>query len=230
LRDPNAIKAKIGRLGLKSKKIDLGQITNQEVVSDTLLVKNLGEDPILILFGDYRTYMSWQAEPDTLLPGDFGKLILTYDTKVASRYGYKRDHVPLKVQDKGIEVSSVLAVESVIVEDYSDLSKVDITIAPRCRILKNIYSLGDVKARDVEYIEVEFVNDGKRELVTHHVEAPREMRVVNYDGRVAPGKSGKITLKVTLPKTKFYRKSVSIFNNDPTTDIQTITVMGSVKE
>jgi len=217
-------------LGLQSKKLDLGKITNREIVSDTLLVKNLGEDPIRILFGDYRTYMNWKAEPDTLLPGELGKLTLDYNAKIASRFGYKRDHVPLKVQDMGVEVASVLAVESLIVEDYSELSKVDIALAPRCKILKNIYSLGDVKARAVEYVEVEFCNEGKRELITHHVEAPREMKVLNFDSRVAAGKYGKITLKITLPKTKFYRKSVSIFNNDPTTDIQTITVMGSVKK
>ena len=229
IRDPKAIKAKIGRLGLQSKKIDLGQITNQEVVTDSILVKNLGETPLTLLFGDYRTNMSWKAEPDTILPGDFGKLILTYNAKVAFRYGYKREHVPLKVQDKEIEVSSVLAVESIIVDDYSALSKVDSTLAPSCKLLKNIYSLGDVKARDVEYVEIEFRNDGKRDLVTHHVDAAREMKVVDFDVIVNPGETGKIKLKVTLPKTKFYRKSVSIFNNDPTADIQTITVMGSVE-
>ncbi len=82
----------------------------------------------------------------------------------------------------------------------------------------------------MEYIGVEFVNEGRRELITHHVETPREMKVIDYDARVGPGEMGRITLKVTLPKTKFYRKSVNIYNNDPTTDIQTIIVMGSVQE
>lgn len=217
-------------MGLQSKKIDLGQLTNKEVVYDTLLVKNLGEEPLIILFGDYRNYMSWQAEPETLLPGDFGKLILTYNAGIASRYGYKRDHVPLKVQENSFEVSSVLSVESIIVEDYSALSEMDLNMAPSCKVMKNIYALGDVKSKTVEYVEIEFVNEGKRELITHLVETPREMKVINYDMRVAPGKTGKITLKVTLPKTKFYRKSVNIYNNDPTANIQTITVMGRVVE
>lgn len=217
-------------MGLESKKVDLGQITGREITADTLLVKNLGEEPIYILFGDYRSYMNWKAEPDTLQPGEFGKLILSFDAQAAGRFGYKRDHVPLKVQDNGVEVSSVLAVESVIVEDYSTLSKLDLNLAPHCKILKHIYSLGEVKAGSVEHVEIEFKNEGKRELLTRHVESSREIKVLDYDARVAPGKYGKITLKVTLPKTKYYRKSVKIYNNDPSSTIQSITIMGNMVE
>lgn len=227
IRDPNAIKAKIGRLGLQGKKIDLGQITNEEIVSDTLLVKNLGESPINILFGEYSNYMSWTAEPETLQPGEFGKLALSYNAKLASRYGYRRDRIPLKIQDN-VEVSSVLIVESVIVDDYSELSKVDSSMAPRCYFPKNIYSMGDVEAGANEILEIEFKNEGKRDLITHQVESARDIKVIGFDALVEPGKTGKITLKITLPKGKYYRGSVSIYNNDPTTDIQTVTVMGNI--
>lgn len=86
-----------------------------------------------------------------------------------------------------------------------------------------------VWAGDIVTHEYVFANDGNEPLEILQVTKTCGCQAVEFDKVIAPGKEGKVTLKLTTPRAKSHvKKSLTVTTNDPARPTLQITIEGDV--
>ncbi len=156
--------SKIGNLRFKTNHISLQEITNRQVIKDTLGFYNESKTEITISgTKDLKDFISIEIIPKTLKHDEEGIIIVTYDAGKKDDLGYVFDRFYLVTNDNEMP-EKLIYISANISYDFSNLTEKQKTNAPKINFDNTIFEYGVVKSGDIVEHDFIFRNEGKDPL------------------------------------------------------------------
>ncbi|MBP7506759.1 MAG: DUF1573 domain-containing protein [Prolixibacteraceae bacterium] len=219
----------MGGLRFKSNYISLGTVFNDQTKSDSVEYYNSSDKPVKV--GIYRSpsHVVIRFVPETVKPGEYGKMYIKYDASQRNAYGYVSDRIYLNVDDKNDNEYSV-GISLSISEDFSKLTEEQKANAPVAVVENNVYDFGVLVEGDVAEYSYKIKNTGKSDLLIRNVKASCGCTAVKHSNLVKPGETTDINVKFnSRGKKGRQNKSVTVITNDPNNSTITFRITGDVK-
>ena len=216
-------------LKLKNNYIQFDNIFNWQIVSDTIYFFNNRPDTVTVGTYYIPSYMSLSVQPEKVLPGQKGTMILTFDAPKKNDFGYSYESLILSINNSK-DYKNRLSITAKIVEDFSKLDKKELENAPVATFDKKEYNFGDIKPGEKAVCDFNLKNTGKRDLIVRKTRATCGCTAVTLgQNTIAPGQS--IVVRATFDshgKSGRQNKSVTVITNDPQTPEQVIYINGNI--
>ncbi len=205
----------VGQLKLKGNSIAFPLVLKTEKRIRILQVINTGRSKVNIGFAEVPPYIELKAIPRVLDPGGKGIIECIYYGNRTTGWGNITDKVKLKLD--GTVHPEELFILAIVNEDFSKLSKSELSNAPVFRPENLKYDLGKVDKEGIREFDVKLKNDGHRDLIIRSVWSSC-LCLKAADGLVTvkPGEEG--TVKMSFDPEKVSGKTLRsfyIYTNDP---------------
>lgn len=219
----------IGQMKMDTKKILYSGIRPDEALGKKILITNAGETPFTIHLKKYPDYLTIQANPSTLKPGDTGEITILFNAKEAKRLGRVSVEVPLTVtpegQKKGAEGSFRIAAN--IIEDFSKMTSSQRAKAPVIALSSDWINFSNLKGKGGKMTQtLEVTNRGESPLYIRSITCDDE-RVDIGGGKKEIKPDATATFKITLRPKEFKSKMeevINIISNDPSNPVRLIKI------
>jgi rhodanese-related sulfurtransferase len=226
---PDKLRQKIGILRSSVNRINFGNIFYQQSDTKKIEVENNRNSEITMTIEECPEYIKLEINPETLASGERGEILVTYDSKIKSNYGGSKD-IPKINMKMGNQIhKGSFNIVANIVEDFSKLSEQEMDDAPVVFFPKKYIDVGEIEAKEIKNIELEFENHGKNKLLIRHIEVNNtSFFLTEYDKVVEPGGKGKLIVN-TNPEYKGSKlnTSVNVITNDPKNSLTILRLYGT---
>ena len=216
-------------LKLKNNYIQFDKVFNWQKVSDTIYFFNGRPDTVTVGAYYIPSYMTLSVEPQKVLPGQKGTMILTFDAPQKNDFGYTYESLLLSINNSK-DYKNRLSITANSVEDFGKLNKKELENAPVATFDKKEVNFGDIKPGEKAVCDFTLKNTGKRDLIVRKTRASCGCTAVTIgQNTIAPGES--IVIRATFDsqgKSGRQNKSITVITNDPQTPEQIIYINGNI--
>ena len=141
-------------------------------------------------------YIKLEIKPETLSPGEKGEILVTFDSNFDYLYGTYTDNVMISMKMDKQEIKGSIKIIATIVEDFSKLTEEELAVAPVIYFPERAVNFGEIEAKEIKRIEIEFENRGRSELIIRNIEMNNMAYILNgFDEVVESGGKGKIVIE-----------------------------------
>ena len=208
----------VGAIRFESNNLAFTNVKKTEVKSKEMQIINTSAAPVKIEFDVLPAHLKLNAEPETLKPGQKGRVTGTFDATKNTGWGNVSDMVKIKLND-AIQENVFLYVPANLVEDFSSLSKEDMVNAPVFKLVTSTANLGKIKGSSQYDVEFKFTNEGKRDLIIRHIISTCGCTAVQQENQgvgIKPGESSSIKAVFNSGGYKGkVTKVIYVYTNDP---------------
>lgn len=219
----------IGTLRVKSNYISFAKMKQGDVVTKELELVNDTDEPVDVGFRTVPKHLTAVAEPTTIPAKSRGKVIVTYDTKIANTFGFASHRIYLSLNGSN-DYKSSIGVSATIEEDFSNLTPEQLANAPVASFEPKTHDFGDMKQGEKKEHTFSLTNTGKTDLLIRRVRSSCGCTAVAPSKKViAPGETAPV--KVTFDsrgKRGRQSKSITVITNDPKTPTTTLRISSNV--
>ncbi|MBN2261438.1 MAG: DUF1573 domain-containing protein [Prolixibacteraceae bacterium] len=218
----------MGPVRLKSNYANIGSIMNTQSKSQELEYINTSETPVKIEATRVPSHITVSFEPETVKPGDKGKILVNYDATKKEAYGQITDRAYLKINDESHNNYSI-GISTFINEDFSKLSAEELEKAPKASFDSKVFDFGTLKEGEKVTNVFKLTNEGKSDLIIRNVKASCGCTAVKHENVVKPGQTIDLTVEFnSRNKRNRQNKSITVITNDPKNSTTVLRVMGTV--
>lgn len=227
-----------GLLKLKSNHLPLGQVSNVEIKTDSLLVINNSEEDMVLTYDRVPAYITVKTVPEVIKPQQQAAIFITYDASKnvdgnnKQQWGAINDRINVIINgDKDGSARNIITVSSNIFEDFSHYTKKQLADAPIIEFETKDYNFGTVEQGTVVKYDFTFKNLGKNDLEIRKVKAGWGCTAASNAGEaVKKGESSTVSVTFnTHGKTGKQSKSITVITNDPNQSTIMLRISGEVK-
>ena len=223
---------KLGALRLRSKAMNMGRVTTEEPAEKEFPVYNDSNSPLT--FQENITtpaHIKVTMVPQTLQPGEAGRIHIAYDAAAKNDLGYQNDNVQL-FTDETDQPQKELYIMATIMEYFPPMTPEEKAAAPRLSIDRTLHDFEAVKTGDAVTATFTLTNTGQQPLNIRKVKSNCNCATASVDANDIPA-GQTTTLRVTFNTTNRLgnqQKSVTVFANDPVNPAQMVSVKASIKK
>jgi hypothetical protein len=208
----------VGAVRFESNNLAFANVKKTELKNKEMQIINTSANPVKVEFDILPAHLKLKAEPETLKPGQKGRVTGTYDATKNSGWGYVNDMVKIKLNSV-LQENVYYYVSANLVEDFSSLSKEDIANAPVFKLVTATANLGKIKGSSQYDVEFKFTNEGKRDLIIRHIRSTCGCTAVQQENQgvgIKPGESSSVKAVFNSGGYKGkVTKSIYVYTNDP---------------
>jgi hypothetical protein len=219
----------IGTLRAASNHISFAQLKQTAIETKELELVNDTDKPVKVELQTVPPHLKVSVEPSTIPAKGMGKLIVTYDAKLADTYGFASHRIYLSL-DGSKDYKNSVGVSATIEEDFSALTPAQLANAPIVGFNTIEYDFGDMKQGEKKDYTFNITNTGKSDLIIRNVRSSCGCTAVAPSKKViAAGETAPI--KVTFDsrgKRGRQSKSVTVITNDPKNSTSTLRISCNV--
>ncbi|CAN5254453.1 hypothetical protein BH23BAC1_BH23BAC1_16440 [soil metagenome] len=222
----------MGNLRFKNKFVNLGNITNNDIIVKPLEVFNDGKDTIAFLRETLSPpYIKFTFNPPFIAPGETGIVNLIYDVKFKRDLGYSNDNIVLFTDEKENEQKSFNVV-AVIEDHFPEFTLAELANEPKLNFEKIIHDFGVINKKQLATTQFIFANNGKKDLKIQKIVSNCNCATAYSEtDTIKPGQSSNIIVEFDPSKrVGFEQKTITVFSNDPRNKTQTLTLKATIKE
>jgi len=219
----------MGDIRLKTSHLSVTRIAPDEVKTEELEVVNTSENPVNVEFERVPGHIDIKMEPETLNPGQEGRIVAVYDASKKDDWGFVVDQVYLKMNGQSNRQNR-LSVSATIEEDYSKWSSQEMQNAPVIEIDDRVFDFGELKQGEKVSHPFVITNTGKSNLILRKIRASCGCTAIEPDKTViAPGESTRVVAEFnSRGMSGRQNKSVTIYSNDPKKSTMLLRLSGTV--
>src|SRR4030043_1627588 len=208
----------VGAVRFESNNLAFANVKKTELKNKEMQIINTSANPVKVEFDILPAHLKLKAEPETLKPGQKGRVTGTYDATKNSGWGYVNDMVKIKLNSV-LQENVYYYISANLVEDFSSLSKEDMANAPVFKLVTATANLGKIKGSSQYDVEFKFTNEGKRDLIIRHIRSTCGCTAVQQENQgvgIKPGESSSIKAVFNSGGYKGkVTKSIYVYTNDP---------------
>ncbi|MDR1162090.1 MAG: DUF1573 domain-containing protein [Tannerellaceae bacterium] len=229
----------IGPLKLQTKTIQYSSIRPGETGDEKIPVRNESEHPLTIHIGKLPDFLTAEARPATLQPGETGEIHLSFSTDKARQMGRIHTALPMEVEsgDKKKKTSGKIEIAANVIDNFAKLSAADKAKAPAIQFSSTLIDFGKLPEKSGAIIpfiagsgkESEaliITNTGKSDLSIYSVACDNELIAISGGKKeLRPGATVeyKISIRPKEIKTKI-ETFIHVVCNDPNGPVRLIKV------
>jgi archaellum component FlaG (FlaF/FlaG flagellin family) len=229
----------IGPLKLQTKTIQYSSIRPGETGEEKIPVRNESEHPLTVHIGKLPDYLTAEALPATLQPGETGEIQLSFNTDKAKRMG--RIHIALPVEVESGEnkknTNGKIDVAANVIDNFTKLSAADKAKAPAIQFSSTLLDFGKLPEKSggiLPFIGVSgkesevftITNTGKSLLSVYSVACDDDFVAISGGRKeLKPGATAeyKVSIRPKEIKTKI-ESFIHVVCNDPNGPVRLIKV------
>ena len=220
---------KLGELRVKTNHVSFAKMVQNEVKTNEMELVNDTDKPITVGFRTVPKHVTAKIEPEIIPAKGKGKLIVTYDAKLANTYGFASHRIYLSL-DGSNDYKNSVGVSATLTEDFSQYTPDQLTNAAVATFSEKSYDFGDMKQGDKKEFTFNLTNNGKTDLIIRNVRASCGCTAVAPAKKVIAG-GETAPIKVTFDsrgKRGRQSKSITLITDDPKTPTTTLRVSSNV--
>lgn len=218
----------MGKLRFKTNFLTMGDVVNTQTKTGELKFINTSSDTVKASVYRAPGHIIARFVPETILPGDTGKLIVDYNGAKINAYGNVNDRIYLTI-DNQRESSLAATVAATIVEDFSKLTPDQLTNAPQAAFDKNVYDFGMIKEGQTISNTFKLTNTGKSDLLIRSVRTTCGCTTTKNANMVKAGETIDFTVTFNSQgKRGRQNRSVTVITNDPKNSSLVVRIIGTV--
>lgn len=221
---------KLGNLWSKHRTLNLGHITNAQLVVRKFDVYNAGGKPIQVKeVKSNANYMAVNVEPQVIPPKSVAQIVVTFNPTDLSRLGFNKELVTVVTDDTQTQEKTFYVTASVT-EHFEPVAGHDTLRVPRGVLSSKLIDFKKIAPSANQEAIITFHNKGQEMLVIRKIlvncqcvwAKPTSMKI-------APTESVDIAIKLMPDDRKGSISAfVSLFVNDPISPVHNITVKAMV--
>lgn len=215
---------------LKKNHITFAKINNNDKLTEITELINVGQTSVNISFQGVPSHISIVADPSTVMPGEKGKIIVTYDAKIKNDWGFVIDRVNMILDDNN-DPRNRISVSATIDEDFSSWTPQELANAPIAVWESKTFEFDTITQGESISYDYVLKNEGKSDLIIRKTKASCGCTAINLGSQVIkPGKS--TTFETTFNskgKSAKQNKTITVITNDPKNSSTLLRVTGFVK-
>ncbi len=207
----------LGSLMFSKNTLVFRNVLNTSIQTDTLLIYNSATYPIHILIKEKPEPVISVISSLTIQPGDSARLILGFDGKKASVYGYASYGMIFLESNDSVQPNTVVHVSAEISEDFSHLNKRKKAKAPVAQFSFTDFDFGSAIQGSPVRLQFPVANHGHNNLIIRRIQTPMGINAICLPGdTVYPGATAVIDVEFpTLHKVGYQTSEITVITNDP---------------
>ncbi len=227
-----------GDIRLITSHLAFTKVYNNQTVTDTIGIVNMGTEPIEITFENVPEHIAISVSPKKIAGkkgsethGQLGVITITYDGQKKNDWGFSMDRIDMVLNGEKVSQNR-LSVSATIEEDFSHLTAEELANAPKMIFEKTDFEFGTLKAGEKATNNFVFTNTGKSDLVIRKIKASCGCTATNPEKMVIkPGEASHITATFSSAGKKgAQNKTITVITNDPSQPSIVLKVIGTVEE
>lgn len=221
----------LGVLRLKTNHLALMKLTADEVKVDKIDIVNPTDNPIEVSFRNVPNHIEISSMPETLAPGQEGKIIVKYNAEKKNDWGFLIDKVAVAVNGNTNNNKNRISISATIEEDFSKLTAEERANAPKMVFENTAFNFGTIEQGESVSHSFKFKNEGKSDLIIRKTKASCGCTVVNPSKEVIkPGETAEFKAVFnSRGKQNRQNKSITVITNDPNQPQINLRISGNVK-
>lgn len=221
-----------GPLGLRLKKVNMGDVFDNEPKIKYVEFFNFGDD--LLDKGAFRaetpSYIQISQVQQFVRPQERGLLMIRYDGKVRNDLGFFEDNIPVKWE--GVAESTVeLEIIADLFEYFSPISKGELNEVPQLYISQKEIDLREISSKTIVRKTVTITNQGRSLLEIRKIQGNCDcLRIEAPKTSLVPGESMELALIFDpIGRKGIDQRNIYIFSNDPVNPVQLIVMKSRIE-
>ena len=217
-KDREGFHESIETLRLKTKAVRIGNVNKNTSQQRTISVKNDGDLPLQLLFGNVPTYLTVTAIPETLQPNQEGEISVTFNSSLCNQWGEIVSDIYVSFNDKKTYTEeNRIRVTAIVVEDFNELSLEEKRRAPIMELNTRVIDFGTLKPNTKTNTKLSIKNSGTSTLKIRHIaNSNKEININSNELSINSGKKAnvKVELNTNGLQEGYYRKNITLQTND----------------
>jgi len=227
-----------GDVRLRTSHLAFTKVYNNQTVTDTIGIVNMGEEPVEISFESVPPHITISVKPEKLAGkkadekhGEFAVITVTYDGSKKNDWGFVMDRINFLINGEKVSQNR-LSISATIEEDFSHLTPDELANGRRVEFENTTFEFGTIKSGEKTTYNFVFKNTGKSDLVIRKIKASCGCTATNPEKMVIkPGESSHITATFnSAGKRGNQNKTITVITNDPTNPSVVLKITGTVEE
>ncbi|HOO68841.1 MAG TPA: DUF1573 domain-containing protein [Bacteroidales bacterium] len=220
----------MGPVRLRKKDLEMGQIRQGTVKTDSVEIINTGKYPVFLEFSCSHPNLTVTAKPSRLNSGEKGVLIYAIDSGKREEWGNVLYTAHLIINDKQ-DPMHVLTVKGSIKLDTSGMSRAEKAKAPVPQANQSAFEFKDTKTGSQIVASFQLSNKGKTPLVIYKTDTSHPGIQVKMAREIAPGAEVPVQITIPASETKSPGEviyTVSLTTNAPSRPTVNLLVYGNL--
>jgi hypothetical protein len=215
----SAYPVNMGGLLSKSKVVQMNNVDKGKIQTRTIEIQNGTKTPLKPAIENLPAYITYSVSPETLKPGEEGKITFTFNSKSCAQWGPVTDDVYVALNGaKRYSEEFKLTVVSNVVEDFGKMTLDQKRKAPILEIPLRTISLSTIKQGTKRAGKFKVNNKGQNSLeIRRIINNSKELAIRPQKMSVASGRSAEIIVDLNTKNLTEgdYKKSFTVQTNDP---------------
>lgn len=221
---------RIGQLGLTEATIDAGQIEQGLSRNGSFTIANTGKKAIDVKFTDLSAGLNLKPAQIKIDGEKTAEISYTIETSKTGRQLWGHNAFTATVVINGTAQKSKIAIDAMIKENFSSLSKDQRKIGSLPYFEESSYNFGTIKSGETKEISLSFTNNGKSDFIIYKADC--EEKGITFEYPQKTGYNGKGTFKIRLDSTGKKGEIlyvITLVTNSPLRPIINLLVTGIVE-
>ena len=233
-KDRDGFHESIETLRLKTKTVRIGDVNKNTSQQRTISVRNDGNSPLQLLFGNVPAYLTVTAAPEVLQPNQEGEVSVTFNSSLCHQWGEVISDIYVLFNDKKIYTKeNKIRVTTTIVEDFNELSLEEKRRAPILELGTHVIDFGTLKPNSKSSNKFSIRNGGTSTLKIRHIaNSNKEISINSNELSINSGK--KTNVKVELNTNGLqdgnYKKTITLQTNDYQNTFVVVELLWEIKK
>jgi len=224
----------MGGLMTKLKVVQLNNVEKGKTQTRSLEVQNSTKAPLKVTIENLPSYLTYSVSPETLKPGEEGKINFTFNSKACLQWGPISEDVFVVLNGaKKYTEDYKLVVTGNVVEDFSKMTLDQKRKAPILEISSKNINLGSIKVGTKRVGKFKLSNKGQNALeIRKIINNNKELSVRPAKTSIFSGKSIDIDVEVNTKSSVEgdYKKYFTVQTNDPDNGLLILVVSWKVEK
>lgn len=217
----------IGLLGMKNNTLRGGQIAQGNVKSGTAQIANISSKSVTVKFADVTPGLGISIDPQTIPANGIAEISYTIDTRSKSNWG--NTTYSASAVCNGVKAPAKIAVECMIVDNFSSLSKEEKNRASMVLATSSSYNFGEVAKGEKVVAQFNMRNTGHSPLTIHKIEKAKNVTISSPQS-VAAGEKFTITANIDTSECSGEEIfTITLITNSPNRPLVNLFATGKVK-
>lgn len=208
---------RIGALRFSETTIHLGEVYNNQEISDTIKVYN-NSDAAITISNTIKlpAHLKIDIQPLKVESLAEALVIVSYSTSGPEEFGFVLDRIILQTNDTE-SPDKHINITANIKEYFPPVDSTDTLAIQKARVPEKIFNFGRIQQGEKSLHDFLIINDGQKELIVHHAKTNCGCIKTTFSkNSIAPGDSAIVSMQFdSFGKEGEISKEVSIYVNDP---------------
>jgi hypothetical protein len=231
--DNSAYPINMNGLGAKSKVVQMNNIDKGKVQERTLNVQNLSKAAMKPTIEGLPSYLTAIVSPESLAPGQEGKITFTFDSKKCTVWGPVSDDVFVVINGtKKVTDEFRLMIVGNVIEDFGKYTLDQKRKAPILEIPERTVNLGTQAVNAKKNVGFKVKNNGQNNLeIRRIINNNKELTIKPRNASVTSGRATEIVVSLDTKGLVAgdYKRTFTVQTNDPENSFVILVVTWKVK-